>query len=1263
MLPPAAFLIMRIAMWTSVYYGTVVMPGWAHAISLILMAVDLWMVAHLGACVLEHFLQGLETWRPSRRFPASTALRRAFVNAAFEMTTYRARTNPHNIAAARRASARKHLEAFAGFNGMSPYMISMSNADVNSGLAGERRFHDVKDLISYDDFRRDTLPVNPIVGLIDVDYHLNADEIADVLGCGHPVFIYTLDPKDIAATSDDVHTCYAGGEEWEYKVPDSIYKHKLWDWGGEHRLIVPKASRYVGLVRLILDLLPLIALCAWLFAVAELWDEGVYMRPSKWPFWKGGCAQHWGGLHYPTANLRTFKWHPWADWGLPDADYNITLPYVNVTSNLFRPRWDFSSTLVPCRTATGFGWNCLKHVGSLLHFMLMAAIIKFAGKFMTTFLLPERLLVRVEKKPVGAGRTMVLVIPERQVTAAELSLRTILAGFRLRAQPAFELMRRLAPTELSFAGNKYHAMEVVAATGNYFTIGELGTGVSWRLTYDQVSAVRGIVRQVGKIPSGTTVKDALRRAGLEITSEEAGQVACCVSAMTDDIMHVSYLMRHGSPMLVYRLGPDPGCTPLVPTLRPYMNHFIDGGAYVPSVEPTNMAAGIDIRVKRNRNTTTPDSRDMRIGEDFLSFALSEVRSQGYYRRDLYTAEEVMIRQHRPTQLAQLLEPIHASPPEELKTDYRAFVKPAETTAKPRIITIPKESTFKFHSSRVGYVVAAAMKFNHWNFSGLNFREVADRIVKTFAHAKTETELDVSNMDASHGALELEMFRRYVLAVTKPCDHAMVHELMAATFFGTVKSNGGKYCQGYVLGSGLWLTTVFNTFSGALHAYRMRRKLLSTTETREHSYDRLGGHSGDDSIMLDTPTADEVIKAYATAGLKVKVKRFNAGSRQVSFLARVYDTRDGSSVCDMARVLKKAHLTGLPDSVSNNVVASMRWSGIAFCDLDNGIFGDIARYVLERVDKRMLGCIERARGGSRTDADEAIERAGQAHDRTVNSAVRSLGYRQVWSLLDCATPINADWADEHLLTAIGPAAVGEIIRWMDRDGAWDNPPIVAFLETKPALGFTGSEVNGTELAGDGVEYPHPPEPLHTCLASASRALPVAAPARATANATVTDNTLVSPIPQLDMTLGASPGPAPMMLGDKILEADPQLATAAAAVDPDPDPGELSQLETLRAYTLPGATEPQLEVLRRVKPRHSTKTLEEIRDEYKGHRANGPLERARHNRKTRSTGAEGTSRIPWTVEEKEEFESYFVSIDAHHEARLLCDVARLIHPPKK
>jgi hypothetical protein len=107
---------------------------------------------------------------------------------------------------------------------LEPYYISMSRAELQDGVLGNRHFYNQKDLGSYSFGKDDTIPANPIFILVDVVSHMSSVQIAALLEKG-PIIAYTWAPQAPAGVSNEFMFRYNG--TWKFEA-DSAYEHDLW---------------------------------------------------------------------------------------------------------------------------------------------------------------------------------------------------------------------------------------------------------------------------------------------------------------------------------------------------------------------------------------------------------------------------------------------------------------------------------------------------------------------------------------------------------------------------------------------------------------------------------------------------------------------------------------------------------------------------------------------------------------------------------------------------------------------------------------------------------------------------------------------------------------------------------------------------------------------------------------------------------------------------------------------------------------------------
>jgi len=144
-----------------------------------------------------------------------------------------ATAHSHPQAACTRSQANVMIDEIITRGGYIPYSISMSNRDIRNHNLGTRNYHFAKDLAMAR--RNDTLRATHVIKLVDVDYHV---ELEEILEHGNPVMLYTFVPYEVAGAlpnasytidrNDVVHVKINGGAE---------YDHPLWDFDDDHLIV------------------------------------------------------------------------------------------------------------------------------------------------------------------------------------------------------------------------------------------------------------------------------------------------------------------------------------------------------------------------------------------------------------------------------------------------------------------------------------------------------------------------------------------------------------------------------------------------------------------------------------------------------------------------------------------------------------------------------------------------------------------------------------------------------------------------------------------------------------------------------------------------------------------------------------------------------------------------------------------------------------------------------------------------------------------
>jgi len=102
----------------------------------------------------------------------------------------------------------------------------MSRGDQNRGDDGVREFFWEKDLKIR--FREDEIGEDHVLVMTDVDYYV---DLADYLGKGRPVLMYTVVPTEVENRAEDYYYRVCAGDKIEYHVAGGgRYSHQLWNY-------------------------------------------------------------------------------------------------------------------------------------------------------------------------------------------------------------------------------------------------------------------------------------------------------------------------------------------------------------------------------------------------------------------------------------------------------------------------------------------------------------------------------------------------------------------------------------------------------------------------------------------------------------------------------------------------------------------------------------------------------------------------------------------------------------------------------------------------------------------------------------------------------------------------------------------------------------------------------------------------------------------------------------------------------------------------
>jgi hypothetical protein len=372
-----------------------------------------------------------------------------------------------------------------------------------------------------------------------------------------------------------------------------------------------------------------------------------------------------------------------------------------------------------------------------------------------------------------------------------------------------------------------------------------------------------------------------------------------------------------SPVTNYECGPRFN-EEAKPSVAPFMDPLITGGAFAPYVSEGNMGAAIQKRLI----DITSDVEPSQFVEDAISEFISELMAEtGITRHSLSPTdlEEVRAKQTSRAQREQF--EAFGVGLGGRSQDASAFMKREvyPEIKDPRIITNMKPSE-KFNYSTYIYTVTRVLKQCHW----YSFVEPAalERKMSKFFGQRVLAETDFSRMDGRYSKVLRLLECSFALAIFKLEYHEAFltafsedhHKRIYAAFELIYLSEWHRL-------SGSAATSAFNTLGSAFVEYLAKRLKYAPggakrgyTSQRQFSpseaYASLGMYGGDDGALAVPPNFDlgRFDHAASLVGQKIEITQVVG---PLSFLGRYFGELSAGSTnscADIRRQLVKFHLS-------------------------------------------------------------------------------------------------------------------------------------------------------------------------------------------------------------------------------------------------------------------------------------------------------------------------------------------------------------------
>lgn len=286
---------------------------------------------------------------------------------------------------------------------------------------------------------------------------------------------------------------------------------------------------------------------------------------------------------------------------------------------------------------------------------------------------------------------------------------------------------------------------------------------------------------------------------------------------------------------------------------------------------------------------------------------------------------------------------------------------AKITDPRNISTLPMDHNFRL--GQYTTIAAEILKRQEWYAFGHHPREITLRLRKVCDRTSKLTVADISKCDGSTGYFSYLLISGVLTRVFANEYHEEILGLLRKEAFARgYTANDLSYETMYNTLSGSSMTSIRNSL---VNAYVNYVALRSTMDPKE-AYANLGLYGGDDGVsacVSDTALAG----VFAKFGMLAKAETVLRGD-PVGFLGRLYldPWTTDESVIDVARHVRKLHLTVTPKEVPDNLVLWRKAEGFAITDPTTPLICDWVRFVMKYVPPPTVA--ERKRWSSYTNHD-------------------------------------------------------------------------------------------------------------------------------------------------------------------------------------------------------------------------------------------------------------------------------------------------------
>jgi hypothetical protein len=1046
-------------------------------LAVLVAGATLWFAAHIGPYLTPSLMDTLAPGSPMTEKVLERRYLESFEKLPLEPERKNSR-NDHADAAAARGGAHRFMTNVAVQSGCKLYDWFGSRRSAHYGVPTYRPLISPKDCATYGKPAYDPIPENAMIMLVNVAHWLTEGQIADIFRRG-PTLLFETTPTAAGFTDCGIQHRFEDGM-WVSEVPNNPYRHRLYNWEGETRLLA-ETPRSFRLFTIFTTWLVVIATAIYCLSTAdyayntvlnlagERVVRTVYATTLNVPFDYAiriveAFTKNLPFLELSDWRVVTITW--WAYEATP-AWYHIAMPYAVAISK--------------AASAAFCAWRCLTCIFGLTQLLCGWGSV----------------LVRIYRRRVTDHSTVLLIVPMIRWNAFGTAIRAHTFGPEHR-------LRELAPLTVTGPYGTFNYLRVVRGNSpDLLSISVHGTSCSVEITTEQETALLAQLRSFaqGRLPAGTTAQGALRRAEefcereCKITPEQATSTVQALTTLAGaQIPRVPALDDHRSyTHMEYTYGTRDADTDDLSKnrMRAFMRPIIGTAPHadvvgtpslVPKLNSQCAAASRELRKEQSRNHNPPSEADLWCVGVFLTFALESAETAGLPMGRLRAKEyeDILEVQNSASQRA-AYQQVYAGYDSTGPCTLGEQTKPGEVTKKPRSIMPVAQPEHRMAGSRVAHALALVLKAQHW------YGAVSPTVLSASIQAKAdgctnECEADATNRDGTHGWISRAIMTQLISRAFHPDDRDLALESFLAIADAIVRGAAGTYYNGNGLPSGVPWTTIMNSLGGAWSEFKHR--VLSGQDPR-NAYDALGLHAGDDCIMFSLPCPDKYEGRCWENGAIMKFIKYEPHSCRVTFLSRVWNTLDGSSGPCIARLLSKIHLTSQPRTVDDALVAAMKGLSVGYLDCGIPLFRRLGIAMTRDIPSYALAfravCAAKDTGTELPELD--LSRLDQ--NKYVNRAA-SVSYQAAAAIQSRTTHRTpCVWYDEYIEEELGYEPVARLMHYLSAPNAhWRELPTIAVASIP--------EVAPLDMIVEGQPITTCPPPLAPTLVDTGGTWPADAP---------------------------------------------------------------------------------------------------------------------------------------------------------------------------